>query len=53
MNREQKPAYSLTITCEDKGDEPEISTKFININVGDINDNPPVFTQDVYPEQSY
>ncbi|XP_035663361.1 protocadherin Fat 4-like [Branchiostoma floridae] len=38
----------LTVQATDKGDPPLSSTKDVRIKVKDINDEPPVFTEDTY-----
>ncbi|CAH8595648.1 unnamed protein product [Heterobilharzia americana] len=45
LDREELDKFSITIVCSDHG-EPERMTKaFINVNVLDYNDNPPVFSK--------
>lgn len=50
LDYETLPVITIMITAEDSGmlDSPKSSTHAFTINVVDINDNPPVFTQLVY-----
>lgn len=40
----QIPSYSLVISAMDRGIPPMSSTVMVNIDVSDINDNPPTFS---------
>lgn len=40
----QIPNYSLVISAMDRGIPPMSSTVMVNIDVSDINDNPPTFS---------
>ncbi|XP_040049953.2 protocadherin Fat 3 isoform X3 [Gasterosteus aculeatus] len=43
LDRETVPSYSLAIRALDSGTPPMSSTVIVNIDVSDINDNPPTF----------
>ena len=38
----------LTVRAQDHGETPLSNTAYVEINVTDINDNPPTFLQKVY-----
>lgn len=40
----QVPSYSLSIRALDSGAPPLSSTVMVNIDISDINDNPPTFS---------
>ncbi|XP_063045442.1 protocadherin alpha-8-like [Engraulis encrasicolus] len=48
LDRERKAHHILTLTATDGGSPPRSSTLNITVSVLDINDNHPVFSQDVY-----
>ena len=48
LDREVRAEYNLAITCKDKGLEAQVSIKHIKVNVVDVNDNPPIFSQNSY-----
>uniref|UniRef100_A0A8C2VP66 Protocadherin gamma subfamily B, 2 n=1 Tax=Chinchilla lanigera TaxID=34839 RepID=A0A8C2VP66_CHILA len=48
LDREELNFHQLVLTAVDGGDPPRSSTTQIQIQVTDANDNPPVFSQDVY-----
>ena len=49
LDRETEDDYVLTVTASDSGVDPMTTTVKITINVLDINDNAPMFTQANYP----
>ncbi|MEE6478683.1 hypothetical protein FKM82_011949, partial [Ascaphus truei] len=48
LDREKTPYYNITIVANDKGSPPLSKRKTIRLDVGDINDNSPVFDQSNY-----
>ncbi|XP_054165441.1 neural-cadherin-like isoform X3 [Oppia nitens] len=57
FDREEKQAYAILVKAEDgapsdrpnrKAQEPNSVTKYIRIGIGDKNDNPPYFDQQLY-----
>ncbi|XP_037658057.1 protocadherin gamma-B4 isoform X22 [Choloepus didactylus] len=48
LDREEQKSYHLTLTAFDRGNPPRTSTAQIQVLVTDANDNPPVFSQDIY-----
>ncbi|XP_029442811.1 protocadherin Fat 1 isoform X2 [Rhinatrema bivittatum] len=48
LDREKISGYTLTIQAADNGNPPQINTTNVNIDVSDINDNPPVFSKENY-----
>ena len=49
LDRETTRTYNLTVVAEDAGSpRPRTSTAHLIIHVNDINDHPPVFTEDTY-----
>ncbi|XP_066574333.1 protocadherin Fat 1a isoform X3 [Amia ocellicauda] len=48
LDREKISGYTLTVLALDNGNPPRSSTSTINIDVSDVNDNAPVFSQANY-----
>ncbi|KAF8791564.1 Fat-like cadherin-related tumor suppressor [Argiope bruennichi] len=48
LDREMVPNYVLQVMCSDNGIPQLSSTAFVNIEVSDINDNAPMFSQSNY-----
>ncbi|XP_057705856.1 protocadherin gamma-A12-like isoform X42 [Corythoichthys intestinalis] len=48
LDRELVPEYNITISANDEGSPPLSSSKILQLSVGDINDNPPVFEEESY-----
>uniref|UniRef100_A0A8C5P6Y2 FAT atypical cadherin 1 n=1 Tax=Leptobrachium leishanense TaxID=445787 RepID=A0A8C5P6Y2_9ANUR len=48
LDREKISGYTLTIQAEDNGNPSRLNTTTINIDVSDVNDNPPIFSQENY-----
>ncbi|XP_043918442.1 protocadherin Fat 1 [Protopterus annectens] len=48
LDREKISGYTLTIQAADSGNPPRSNTTTVNIDVSDINDNPPTFSQANY-----
>ncbi|XP_028717663.1 protocadherin gamma-B7 [Peromyscus leucopus] len=48
LDREAENTHHLVLTAVDGGDPPRSGTAQLRIRVVDANDNPPVFSQDVY-----
>ncbi|XP_051869356.1 protocadherin gamma-A11-like isoform X9 [Pristis pectinata] len=48
LDRETTSSYDITVTCTDAGMPPLTSKKTIRLEVSDVNDNAPRFTQPVY-----
>ncbi|XP_062986131.1 protocadherin beta-16-like isoform X2 [Elgaria multicarinata webbii] len=51
LDREQVSEYNITITATDRGSPRLTSVRMINIEISDINDNPPVFETSHYEMQ--
>ncbi|KAG5848309.1 hypothetical protein ANANG_G00097130 [Anguilla anguilla] len=45
LDRERISGYTLTVLASDNGSPPTSSSATVNIDVSDVNDNPPVFSQ--------
>lgn len=48
LDRERVAAYNITVTATDGGVPPLTSQRTLQIEISDINDNPPSFLQDSY-----
>ncbi|KAM4732140.1 protocadherin gamma-C5-like isoform 8-T8 [Anableps anableps] len=48
LDREEFSQYHVEITATDLGSPPMSSKNTVNVNITDVNDNPPVFTQLTY-----
>ncbi|XP_054721928.1 LOW QUALITY PROTEIN: fat-like cadherin-related tumor suppressor homolog [Uloborus diversus] len=48
LDREMIPNYVLQVSCSDSGNPSLSSTAFVNVDVSDVNDNPPMFSQNNY-----
>ena len=48
LDHEAMAGYVLIVRAQDHGDPPLSNTAYVQINVTDINDSPPVFAQSVY-----
>lgn len=48
LNREVQDAYTVQVVAEDGGSPPKQSTLDVHVTVTDVNDNPPIFSQNVY-----
>uniref|UniRef100_A0A3B3ILX6 Cadherin domain-containing protein n=1 Tax=Oryzias latipes TaxID=8090 RepID=A0A3B3ILX6_ORYLA len=47
LDREIAPQYNISITAADEGKPPLSSTSVIHVQVSDINDNRPLFTENI------
>ncbi|XP_064811908.1 protocadherin gamma-A5-like [Oncorhynchus masou masou] len=48
LDKESVPRYDITITAKDLGIPPLVSTEVIQVEVVDVNDNSPLFTENPY-----
>ncbi|KAH9523109.1 Protocadherin-11 X-linked [Bulinus truncatus] len=48
LDREKKDRYVLHVVALDNGDPPKSGNVTVIINIRDVNDNPPVFSQNTY-----
>lgn len=48
LDRERQATYTLKVVAKDRGQPQQTSQESFIINVGDVNDNPPEFDQDVF-----
>ncbi|XP_033010122.1 protocadherin beta-16-like isoform X4 [Lacerta agilis] len=51
LDREKVSEYNITITATDRGSPRLTSTRIINVQISDVNDNPPVFEKPFYEMQ--
>ncbi|XP_060109618.1 protocadherin beta-16-like isoform X3 [Heteronotia binoei] len=51
LDRESVSEYNITITATDRGSPRLTSTRIINVQVSDVNDNTPVFEKSIYEMQ--
>ncbi|XP_067374264.1 protocadherin alpha-9-like isoform X8 [Channa argus] len=47
LDRETAPQYNISITATDEGSPPLSSTSVVTVHVSDVNDNKPVFTEQI------
>lgn len=48
LDRETTDSYNVSIICSDAGEPVQIGVKHVQVRVGDINDNAPVFDREAY-----
>ncbi|XP_066445329.1 protocadherin gamma-B1-like [Eleutherodactylus coqui] len=48
IDREKASSYNITIIATDRGSPPLSSRRRIELEISDVNDNPPLFTQSTY-----
>ena len=48
LDREKTAQYNLAVLCKDAGSEPQIGIKHLQVIVGDLNDNSPKFSKNIY-----
>ena len=48
LDREQREQYTFIVKATDGGNPPRSSTSRVSITVTDVNDEPPIFTQEQY-----
>ncbi|XP_069487651.1 protocadherin Fat 1 isoform X1 [Ambystoma mexicanum] len=48
LDREKISGYTLTVQAADNGTPPRTNMTIVNIDVSDVNDNPPTFSQENY-----
>nr|XP_060630181.1 protocadherin beta-16-like isoform X13 [Anolis sagrei ordinatus] len=51
LDREKFAEYNVTITAMDRGSPRLTSTRIINVQISDVNDNPPVFEKSLFAMQ--
>nr|XP_029134898.1 protocadherin alpha-8-like isoform X5 [Labrus bergylta] len=47
LDRERTSQYNISITATDEGSPPLSSTSVINVHISDVNDNKPLFTENI------
>ncbi|KAL2077333.1 hypothetical protein ACEWY4_026837 [Coilia grayii] len=45
LDREETPVYDITVTASDSGQPPLSTSKILNVQIADVNDNAPEFPQ--------
>jgi len=48
LDREREAEYNVTVVCRDNGYPPLSTNVTLSVNILDVNDNPPVFSQSSY-----
>ncbi|XP_062381333.1 protocadherin gamma-A11-like [Sardina pilchardus] len=48
LDRERHPNYNITVTCTDEGAPSLSSNLTLQLQISDVNDNPPVFAKSLY-----
>ncbi|XP_042588356.1 protocadherin gamma-C5-like isoform X10 [Cyprinus carpio] len=48
LDREKFPRYDIELKASDAGSPPLVSSKLVTVSILDVNDNPPVFSENVY-----
>ena len=48
LDRETLANYKLTVQAKDRGSPALSSSRFVFVNVKDVNDNDPIFTKSLY-----
>ncbi|XP_069026651.1 protocadherin alpha-8-like isoform X11 [Embiotoca jacksoni] len=48
LDRESSSQYNISITATDEGSPALSSTSVINVHVSDVNDNKPIFTENIF-----
>ncbi len=48
LDRETRQTYNLQVTCKDNGASPQFAIKNLQVTVVDINDNAPIFHEEMY-----
>ncbi|XP_041929626.1 protocadherin 2 gamma 28 isoform X27 [Alosa sapidissima] len=48
LDREQNPAYNITVVCSDEGTPSLSSSMTLSLQISDVNDNAPVFEKSSY-----
>ncbi|XP_016848531.2 protocadherin beta-16 isoform X5 [Anolis carolinensis] len=51
LDREKVSEYNVTITAMDRGSPRLTSTRIINVQISDVNDNPPVYEKSLFEMQ--
>ncbi|KAM8847867.1 protocadherin gamma-A5-like [Synchiropus picturatus] len=48
FDREEIQEYNISVIAADSGDPPLFTSRIINLKISDVNDNPPVFDNNIY-----